>query len=629
MQLSRTPDLGPWRRMVPAALAGAVIAMIILAQREIPDLPYKLGDTDDAMRLVMVRALAGGQGWFDQNITRLQPPHGVYMHWSRLIDGGLALFDRAFGLFLSPAAAELATRIAWPLLWIAPVAIAVATTTRRLGGGAAVMACAILLATDMSLFLQFRPGRIDHHNVQIAMCMLALAGAALGKARGGALAGLATGLGIAIGLEALAFEVLIGVYFALRYPLGDEDDARALRAYAIALGLATVGFFLVQTPPWRWGVVACDAVAINLAAGVAAAGAGLALAVTLTRGRGWQARLGALAAVGVVAAGLYVGLDRNCLGGPFADVDPRLKVFWLPNVQEIRPISRVWRTDHDTVFTLILPMAWGALAWLWLWKKGPRRQDTFLYLAGACLLAGSVAGWSAIRMAGYANWFAIPLIAAAVTGLVERHARGAMLVGAAAACAATPLFAAQAATALDKEIRTLTAKPAKPVAKAPVKPGAALAAKPPARPVPKGRVVGGDPCFHIAAYADLAKQPAGLVLSEIDLGPFVLAHTPSSSMTAPYHRMSWGLVQARAALSTPADKADVPTRALGATYVLECQRHARNADRVGMVADSLQKRLDRNQPPAWLEPLSTTGVVRLYRVRPSAGAPAGPGSAKP
>ena len=628
MQLSRTPDLGPWRRMVPAALAAAVVAMIILAVREIPDLPYRLGDTDDAMRIVMMRSLAAGRGWFDQNITRLQPPYGVYMHWSRLIDGGLVALDKAFGLVMSPAGAELATRIAWPLLWIIPVSLAAVVTARRLAGGAAVMACAILLATDMSLFLQFRPGRVDHHNVQIAMCMLALAGAAWGRARGAALAGFATGLGIAIGLEALVFEVIVGAYFALRYPLGDEKDAKRLMAYAGALGLSTVGFFLIQTPPWRWGVAACDAVAVNLVVPIAVVGLGLTVGVMLTRKYDWRVRLGVLALVGAVAAALYVGLDRNCLGGPFADVDARLKVFWLPNVQEIRPISRVWKTDHDTVFTLVLPMAWGALAWLWLATKGPNRKDGFLILAGVMLLAGSVAGFSAIRMAGYAGWFAIPLIAAAVTGLVDRYAKGAMIVAAAAACAATPLFAASAATAIDKQVKVLTAKPAKPGPKVAAKPVAPAAPKPAPKPVAKGRVISGDRCFQIAAYADLAKQPAGLVLSEIDLGPFVLAHTPSSSMTAPYHRMSWGLVKAREALSIPADKAGDAVRKLGATYVLECPPHARNADRVGMPADSLQKRLDRGQPPAWLEPISDKGVLKLYRVRPSAVTPPAPVSDK-
>ena len=626
MQLSRTPDLAPWRRMLLAALAASVVAAVILAVKDGQHLDVALGDTDDAMRLFMVRALAAGQGWYDQKIVRLQPPYGVYMHWSRLIDGGLAGLLDLFRLALPPAAAEMAMRFIWPLLWIFPAALAAVAIARRLGGGAAVFACAILLAIDMPMFLQFRPGRIDHHNVQIALCMVAFAGAALGTVRGAALAGLATGLGMAIGLEALIFEVAVGAYFALRYPLGEDEDARSLQAYAAGLGLATVAFFLIQTPPWRWSVAACDAMAVNLVAGVAVAAGGLILAVALTAKADWRLRLAALAAVGVAAAAVYVGLDRNCLGGPFADVDARLKVFWLPNVQEIRPISRVWRTDHATVLSLIAPMLLGLIAWAWLARDPVRRRDGFLYLAGVLLLGASIAGWGAIRMAGYANWFAEPLIAAAVAILVERYARGAMLATAAAACVAVPMFTGAAAQGIDKQLKTLSAKPtpktaaaAKPTPKAaPVK--AAPAKSTPAKPTTPAIFVRGDRCFQLAAFAGLARQPAGIVLSEIDLGPFILAHTSSSALAAPYHRMSWGLVQARAALSTQAEAADVPTRKLGAAYVLECPTHARNADRVGMGADSLQKRLDAGKPPAWLEPLSTDGAVKVYRVKPAAPA---------
>ena len=611
MKLSRTPDLGPWRRMALAALAAALVAAAILVVDNGQGLERALGDTDDAMRLVMVRALAAGQGWYDQRVIRLQPPLGVYMHWSRLIDGGLVALQALFRVALSPSAAEMAMRIAWPLLWIFPPVLASLAVARRLGGGAAVFAAAIIIALDMSMFLQFRPGRIDHHNVQIAMCMLSLAGAAIGRARGAALAGLATAVGMAVGLEALAFEVVIGAYFALRYPLGDDTDARALATYGGTLALAAAGLFLVETPPWRWGVTACDAIAVNLVVAIAALGAGLAATAVLTRRRDWRWRLGGLAVAGALGVVLYVALDPNCLHGPFADVDPQLKVFWLPNVQEIRPIPRLWRSDHGTVYGLLVPMVFGAAAWGWLALAGPRRRDGFMVLAGVCLLAASVIGWGAIRMAGYANWFAVPLIAAAVTGLVERYARGAMLVTAAAACAATPVFAGEAVAALDKQIASLAAKP-KPAPRAAPSPRSVAAPKPTIR---------GDRCFQAAAYDGLARQPPGIVLSEVDLGPFILAHTGSSALAAPYHRMSWGLLHARAALSAPAEAAQIPARQLGAAYVLECPSHARNADRVGMSKDSLQKRLDAGQAPSWLEPVSTGGALRLYRLRPAAASP--------
>ena len=611
MRLSRAPDLGGPRAMALVALGATLIAAIILVGRDAPPLVYGLGDTDDAMRMVLVRGLLAGDGWFDQLIMRLQPPQGLQSHWSRLIDGALAALIAFLRLFLPADRAELGARIVWPMLWILPAAFASLANARRLAGGAAVLACAILLLTELSLYLQFRPGRIDHHGIQIALCVVALAGAGWGSVRGALVAGAAIGLGLCIGLEAMVFEIAIGAFFPLCFIFMRDDAGARLRAFALALGAATLGFFLVQTPPWRWGVPACDAIAVNLVAGIVVAAVGLVVAVRLTASRDWRWRLGALAAVGVAAALTYLALNPQCLAGPFADVDPRIKTFWLQYVQEIRSIPRTWRREHGTAYALMTPCVFGLVAWLWLGRDRARRLDPFWILSGVCLVLASVAGFSAIRMATYANWFAIPIIAAAVTDLVDRYAKGALLVLAVAACAATPVFASQGITALDKRIKAATAPPSK----AAPRPAAKVQAKAPARRTRAGPR--GDRCFHAAAYQALARQPAGLVLSEIDLGPFVLAYTPSSAMAAPYHRMSTGMLAARGVLSSEAEAAQAEARRLGFRYVLECPGHAGNADRTGMRADSLQKRLDRNAPPSWLEPIPTSGPLRLYRVRPA------------
>src|SRR3974390_1013609 len=47
-------------------------------------------DSDDALRMAEVRDLLAGQSWFDLTQYRMTPPHGVAMHWSRLIDAPLA-----------------------------------------------------------------------------------------------------------------------------------------------------------------------------------------------------------------------------------------------------------------------------------------------------------------------------------------------------------------------------------------------------------------------------------------------------------------------------------------------------------------------------------------------------------
>ena len=132
-----------------------------------------------------------------------------------------------------------------------------------------------------------------------------------------------------------------------------------------------------------------------------------------------------------------------------------------------------------------------------------------------------------------------------------------------------------------------------------------------------------DFCFSARAYAPLAALPRGVTIGEIDLGPFVLAHTPSSAMSAPYHRMSRGILAARAVLTTPADAAQARALALspggkfGPVYVLECRRHADHVDRSGLRPDSLQARLDAAKPPAWLERMSAPGApIEVYRARP-------------
>jgi len=60
---------------------------------------FGLGDTDDNMRIMQVRALLHGQGWFDLRQYRMNPPWGANIHWSRLVDlpiAGLILGLRPF-----------------------------------------------------------------------------------------------------------------------------------------------------------------------------------------------------------------------------------------------------------------------------------------------------------------------------------------------------------------------------------------------------------------------------------------------------------------------------------------------------------------------------------------------------
>lgn len=580
----------PISRTLPDGLialgVGVVVAVSILTATR-GKLSATLGDTDDAMRLVMVRDLARGHaGWFHPHIDRLQPPDGLDMHWSRLVDAGLLGLDRLFGLVMAPAQAEGAMRLVWPLLWIFPAVWALIAIARRLGGRAAVAPAAALLIANLLLYVQWWPGRIDHHNVQITLTLFALLGAVAGGVRGALFAGAATGLCLAVGLESLPFLALAGASFALRFLFAPRDEAQPAQAYATTLlGVASLAY-LAQTNPARLAASACDALAANLWAALAVAACGLVAAVLATRNRGFVVRLLALGLAGVAAGAVYLALDPACLYGPLGGVDPRLKPIWLDHIREMQPLlGKFWVRRSDFVVATLLLAALGHGAFVWLGRTRAGRSPTW-WLLGACLVAALALALGAERGAHYVNWFALPLIAAALGDLSERYGKGGLVL---------PLVAVAAFSQ-------------------PVLIGLLDIAPGWSRPDRTARI---DACLEGPNMRRLARLPPGLVLSEIDMGPRILARTPHSAVAAPYHRMSRGILAAHRALAAPAAQDEREVRALGVDYVAACPAHRVLSDHAAMGPASLQQRLDRGEVPAWLEPLSAAGEpLQVYRVRP-------------
>jgi len=590
MPLTSTPDLGSSRRLAGVAAVVTLCVWAMLAWSH-GDIVRTLGDTDDAMRMVRVRALLAGQGWYDQHIVRLQPPLGSTMHWSRLLDGALAAVDWLFSRLVSPGAAEWGMRFVWPLAWIAPAVICALTMARRLGGRSAVLIAAVLLLVDVQLYAQFRPGRIDHHNIQIVMTLIAASCAVAGgrRARWAALAGAASGLGLAVGIEALAFHALIGAGYALGLVF-DPDKARVARAYGLALVAASVTCFVLQTPPGLWSLSVCDALGWNLILAIVIGGLGLAAVATWAGRASGPLRLAMIGGVGLAAAAAYLAMDPACLHGPMAAVDPRLRPVWLDRIQELRTWPALWRLDRDTAIVSITMVAMGVASAAFLLARRIRGPDTAVLLATALIALAGLATSQAFRLDDYAFWFGIPAVAAMLSLLVDDGLNGALVAALAAAIFLSPQVVAALATQLVHAATPTTEVAAKAAATRP------------------------DPCLNTQSYVQLASLPPGLVLAPIDLGPFVLAHTQSSVLSAPYHRMAWGILAAHDALNAPTIAAQARVRALRARYVVDCP-----GDNSDPPAASLTDDLRRGRAPAWLRVLSAPGqTLQIYSVEPAA-----------
>ena len=93
---------------------------------------FNLPDTDDNMRIMQVRGLLHGQGWFDLRQHRMNPPFGANIHWSRLVDLPIAGLILVLRPLLGGAAAERWAVAIAPMLPYLLLLFSLALATRRL-----------------------------------------------------------------------------------------------------------------------------------------------------------------------------------------------------------------------------------------------------------------------------------------------------------------------------------------------------------------------------------------------------------------------------------------------------------------------------------------------------------------
>jgi hypothetical protein len=545
-------------------------------------------DTDDAMRLAQLRDWLGGQGWYDLSQHRVA--QGYESHWSRLIDAGLAGTLWLFGWFVDPAMAERLMRTVWPLLWLLPTIAATAAIAWRIAGREAALLVLLLAVVGLPAFHQFRPGRIDHHNVQIALSVLVTAATVWSdRVRWAAwAAGVLTGLALAIGLECLPYLLVCGAAFAIRYMM-DAKGARSAADYGLALAASSVAPFFVIVGPDHWTRGVCDAIAINWVALTVVGGIGLALAARFSSER-MSRRSAQVLLVGAVALALFVLIEPRCLRGPYALMDPALWPIWLAHVREMQPLLPLMAQNPLTGIAIATFPAAALIAALVLARRPDLRRDFTFLTATAVFVMACVTTLAAIKSSFYATWLGMPLVAAfalhlfatlRLQSLVPRAAVGVLLTPAVLSLGAITIANAAGLGAHDS-FHT-SERPA---------------------------------CLRSDSYTALAQLPPGLVAADVNYGPFLLALTPHLVVAAPYHRLSAGILSAHDVFALPPDEARRVLARTRADYVVTCGNSAWRGLATAERDASLWHRLQAGGVPDWLEPVSITGSFAVYRVRP-------------
>ncbi len=549
-------------------------------------------DTDDAMRLVQMREFLTGRGWFDLHEMRLGPPDGYDTHWSRLIDAGLAGMYLIFHQFADGGLAERLVRTVWPMVWLLPTMVGAAAIAWRIAGPAAVPFACLLTVVGQPAFRQFVPGRIDHHNVQIALSVLLIAATAWSdRVRfAAATAGALTGAALAIGFEGLPFVVLGAGAMALHF-VCSREAARPLAHYAVGAAASVAVAFFVSVGPSHWGRTVCDAIGVNSAAAAVIACLGLAIAATTLAGAGWGARLAGVAASAAAGSAVFLAIEPQCIGGPFAMMHPLVRSLWFVHVSEMESLWTIATTSAPRGAAFAAFPAIGMLCAFAAARDPDMRRDFGFVVGAGALMAAVALTIGMIRAQSYAEWFAIPMVAAGALRMCISFRLDRLAARAFVALLLTPAVASALALA------------------------AVIAVTHPQVESRNSRIAEG--CRRSETYAELARLSPGRVATDIDNGPFVLALTPHSVLSAPYHRLTTPIIAAHRIFALPPAAAREVVAEAKPDYLVVCGRPFLGGIGEAERAASLWGRLAAGQVPDWLElvPETRDQPLVVYRVK--------------
>jgi hypothetical protein len=556
--------------------------------------PMNFRDPDDALRLVQVRDLLGGQSWFDLTQHRIHPPEGVPMHWSRLVDLPIALTLAALKPLLGTALAERATLLIVPLTQLLVLMLLAFKMTRRLGLGRATALLAVaMLGTSLGILIQFAPMRIDHHGPQIlcgAVAMFAILNTWRRDGQSGLIAGIAMACWLQISVEGLPCAVAMGAVLAVRHVLR-VDSWPDFRNYLIALTVASGALLFGTHFPSDALIPWCDS--FSPAYQVPLAVTCLAVLATSKQVRSNDMVRRALPLFFGGAAGAIVFLltARQCFAGPFETLPPVVYDNWFMAVKEGMPI---WTQSRDLQAMIVIPSILGFFGSFIGWRRAICSEHR---IAWASLIAMQIVSFllslEVMRAMSYAHLLALPGNAMLLAGLLgaAQHLRTMPLrvILSAATVVATPFGASAAmAAALD----------------------------PHAPPAQSDAVADRFHCTTYDALRGLDALPATLLFTPLDVGAHMLVYTHHSVVATGHHRNTEGMKDAISGLLAPPDDARAIVTSTGARYVVFCKGENEVVKYARRKPHSLIAGLLKGNNPDWLVPVQMRPgeSVKVYRI---------------
>ena len=551
---------------------------------------FRLGDTDDNMRMMQVRGLLQGQGWYDLRQHHLNPPVGANIHWSRLVDLPIAGLILALRPIVGGATAERWAVAIAPMLPYLLLLVSLALTTRRLVDRRAYPLAFLALFFAGSTNGMFMPTRIDHHGWQLALLGLSIAAIADPKwVRGGLTLGIASALSLTIGLEMLIYLAIAGAAMVLFWVV-DAQERDRLRAYALSLSAGTGLGFLIFASNDNWFAV-CDALSPVWLSDALLGGA-LLFGLSWLSPADWRRRLALSAAAGIAIAAFHALTWPHCITR-LEGVSPEVDRLWLSHVKEARPFYRHgWRIASLIMGVPVTGLiGWSLLAWF---RRGDRELLRRVLGAAAPAFAatlllfwqtrtGPASQMLATIGCGALIWFLVPLAWRLKPSILR------------------PLVASV--------VVILGAGAAIPFA---------FSFVPDAAPTTRGNEINraNNLCASMWGLRPIAQQPKGTVFTFVDLGPRLITVTHHNAITGPYHRNGQQIADVMNAFRGSADQAHRLITKYHSDYLLSCPNSSTTTIFMAEAPKGFYAQLQRGQVPNWLQPvaLPKDSPFRMWKV---------------
>lgn len=554
-------------------------------------------DPDSNLRLQQIRDWMAGQAWFDVRLAHFGLEGFTPMHWTRLADLGPAALIAIFTPFVGQANAETIAVVAFPMLLRIPLLFACIWAVHRLVPtiSTKIVGLAVLIV-GMHLFLlhiHFRPGLIDHHNLQI-IALVVFVGGALGVRtfQSGLISAAGMVSGLVVGFDAIPHVAAAIFAIGLLWLINPQQE----RAFLKGLGLGTIALTAVFGPvfiPQPWTTAWCDSWTVPIAAIMLGFGVtAVLLAGPLSALQDlWKRCVAAALFGGAILASLLWSFPacRN----PLPLQDPLIQKYWMSSIAENANALQLMTEATSSVIVWLLPLV-AAIYYLYAIKL-----KRFTLAAGLPLLAtlamGLVFGLMYFRGLPMLTALTLlimgPLVAQLLLRLNVSDRRAFFYTGLSVLLVLVPAIIG-------------IVRPDRPE---PSNGASILSIKQTAE----------SNCLKGAVLERVQALPPGLMIAAFGQSEYLLRKTHHTTAFAGYHRAKDGNLWVIQWLIAKPEEAKAMLKQHQPKYLAVCplsqQLHMMARDN----PDSLIGQAFIGKPPAWLKPVaSLSGNGQVYEIIP-------------